>query len=93
MYHRANITSRGSSCSGNLTEFIPLRQSYALGDAHGDVTVAAKTLGELVSRKHTPITALSAAVEVKVETTVVSGDPGELLPLTESDFQWCLIQY
>lgn len=39
--------------------------------------MAAKTLGELVSRKLTPASALAAAVEVKVETTVVSGEPGK----------------
>ena len=52
-------------------------QSYTGKGTHGDVTMAAKTLGELVSRKLTPASALAAAVEVKVETTVVSGEPGE----------------
>ncbi|KAK8742782.1 hypothetical protein OTU49_001670 [Cherax quadricarinatus] len=55
---------------------IEVTLSYAEGGPEGDVTVAAKTLGELVSRKLTPVTALAAAIEVKVETTVVSGEPG-----------------
>ena len=54
-----------------------LSQSYRDEGQRGDVTMAAKTLGELVSRKLTPASALAAAVEVKVETTVVSGEPGE----------------
>nr|WIL10081.1 protein jagged-1b-like protein [Palaemon carinicauda] len=54
---------------------IEVTLSYPEGSNQGDVTVAAKTLGELVSRKLTPVTALTAAIEVKVETTVVSGEP------------------
>nr|XP_027230187.1 protein jagged-1b-like [Penaeus vannamei] len=51
--------------------------SYPTGGPHGDVTVAAKTLGELVSKRLTTVSALTAVVEVKVETTVVSGEnPG-----------------
>lgn len=56
---------------------VVVRQSYVDGRPRGDVTLAAKTLGELISRKLTPVTALAAAIEVKVETTVVSGEPGK----------------
>lgn len=55
---------------------IEVTLSYVSEGPRGDVTMAAKTLGELVSRKLTPASALAAAVEVKVETTVVSGEPG-----------------
>ena len=49
-------------------------QSYSESGPQGDVSLAAKTLAELVSRKLTPVTALAAVMEVKVETTVLSRD-------------------
>ncbi|CAL4102763.1 unnamed protein product, partial [Meganyctiphanes norvegica] len=54
---------------------IEVTLAYPETSEKGDVTLAAKALGELVSRKLTPVTTLAAIIEVKVETTVVSAQP------------------
>lgn len=47
-------------------------QSYPDREVRGDIIRAARTLGDLLSRKLTPLAPLAAVTEVKVETTVIT---------------------
>uniref|UniRef100_A0A2P2I491 Delta-like protein n=1 Tax=Hirondellea gigas TaxID=1518452 RepID=A0A2P2I491_9CRUS len=51
---------------------IEITLSYAEGGASGDIIRAARTLGDLLSRKLTPLAPLAAVTEVKVETTLIT---------------------